>query len=186
MGIKKCRLFVCLFGGKSSLRINQLHNNHHGMGKIAAKYPYLVLLCETLNALLRNQNKMLLSDATRVPIHFIQRLNRLNDEGLHENWVDTHEWKKKRRIEKHPPLQMTTMNANICFTSSIASFQTFWHNCAMFSSSSHMLLLWAVCSFVRSFARLFVRSLILYFKQCCDTIYLHKNFLNSFEYTKRT
>lgn len=61
------------------------------MGKIAAKYPYFVLLFETLNALLRNQNKMLLSDATRVPIHFIQRLNRLNDEGLHENRVDTHE-----------------------------------------------------------------------------------------------
>lgn len=67
------------------------------MGKIAAKYPYLVLLFETLDALLRNQNKMLLSDATRVPIHFIQRLNRLNDEGLHENRLTelTHTNEKK-------------------------------------------------------------------------------------------
>lgn len=73
------------------------HNNHHDMGKIAAKYPYLVLLFETLDALLRNQNKMLLSDATRVPIHFIQRLNRLNDEGLHENQLTelTHTNEKK-------------------------------------------------------------------------------------------
>lgn len=71
----------------------------------------------------------------------------------------THEWeKKKRRIEKHPPLQMTTMNANICFTSSIASFQTFWHNCAMFSSSfphavavSRLLVRSLVCSFAGSF-----------------------------------
>lgn len=71
-----------------------------------------------------------------------------NDEGLHECQF-VHTQLAHRKFEKHPPLQMTTMNANICFTSSVSHL--YEHSDIIVRCSAEVPTR-CCCSFVRSFA----------------------------------